>query len=81
MLVTASRVKVHANKHESKCLKASECSVDLLEMDMCSILSRSPGWNWRGSWGISLGCNPMMMMVGGGTGSPQSQRWPPGAQY
>ena len=35
---------MHANKHESKCLKASECSVDLLEIDMYSITCLQITW-------------------------------------
>ena len=81
MLDTALRARVLANKHEIVCLKASKCSVDLLEIDMYFIPCRSPGWSWMVSWGTPPGCNPMTMMVGGGTESPQSQRWPPGAQY
>ena len=37
VLDTALRAKVLANKHERKCLKASECSVDLLDIIMYSL--------------------------------------------
>ena len=37
VLDTALRAKVLANKHERKCLKAFECSVDLLDKNMYSI--------------------------------------------